>query len=331
MPTALVEVWRGPVVECRHYGAVVVADARGGLIARAGSPELPTYLRSAAKPFQALPIITSGAAEAFDLTAEELAICASSHSGEPVHLAVVGGLLAKLGLDEIALQCGVVPPIDREVAARVEAGALAPSALYCDCSGKHAGMLAVCRHRGEPLDSYRDPAHPLQHEIARVMSDFLGLPERAIPRGIDGCGVPTFAAPLARIAAAWAGLTAPHPGPYRAAATRVLDAMAAHPYLIGGRGRVDTDLMECTGGAVVAKVGAEGVLCLALRERGWGVAIKVEDGGFRGMAAIAALTLRQLHLLDDAAIACLLERQPLTVRNNTGVVVGEVRPAFSLR
>ncbi|MGN6699302.1 MAG: asparaginase [Thermomicrobiales bacterium] len=331
MTTALLEVWRGPVVECRHYGAVVVADARGGLIARAGSPELPTYLRSAAKPFQALPIITSGAAEAFDLTSEELAICASSHSGEPVHLAVVGGLLAKLGLDETALQCGAVPPIDREVAAQVEMGALAPSALYCDCSGKHAGMLAVCRHRGEPLESYRDPAHPHQQEIARVMSDFLGLPERAIPRGIDGCGVPTFAAPLARIAAAWAGLAAPRPGPYRAAATRVLDAMAAHPYLVGGRGRVDTDLMECTGGAVVAKAGAEGVLCLALRERGWGVAIKVEDGSFRGMAAIAAQTLRQLHLLDDTAIACLLERQPLTVRNNTGVVVGEVRPAFSLR
>ncbi|MGN6812658.1 MAG: asparaginase, partial [Thermomicrobiales bacterium] len=225
----------------------------------------------------------------------------------------------------------VVPPIDREVAAQVETGALAPSALYCDCSGKHAGMLAVCRHRGEPLESYRDPAHPHQQEIARVMSDFLGLPERAIPRGIDGCGVPTFAAPLARIAAAWAGLAAPRPGPYRAAATRVLDAMAAHPYLVGGRGRVDTDLMECTGGAVVAKAGAEGVLCLALRERGWGVAIKVEDGSFRGMAAIAAQTLRQLHLLDDTAIACLLERQPLTVRNNTGVVVGEVRPAFSLR
>jgi L-asparaginase II len=190
-------------------------------------------------------------------------------------------------------------------------------------------MLAVCKLRGYPLDSYRDPGHPLQREILGVMTDFLGVPAADMPLGTDGCGVPTFAAPVERIARAWALLTAP-PDPYREAALRVLDAMAAEPYMVAGRNRICTDLMTLTGPSIVVKTGAEAVFCLALRERGWGVAIKVEDGNSRAMPVIVASILQQLGLWDEATVAQFFARQSPHVRNNAGAVVGELRAAFTL-
>jgi L-asparaginase II len=329
MATVLAEVRRGPLVECRHYGAVAVAAADGTLLASAGEPGLQTYFRSSAKPFQALPIITSGAADEYRFTDAELAVCSASHNGEPAHLEVVAGLLARLGLADSHLQCGVVPPIDRAEAAKVATGQLAATPRHCDCSGKHSGMLAVCKRRGYPLGSYRDPNHPLQREILGLMSDFLGLPVADIPLGTDGCGVPTFAAPVGRIARAWALLAAP-PAPYQDAARRILDAMAAEPYMVAGRGRICTDLMTLTGPSVVVKTGAEAVFCLALRERGWGVAIKVEDGNSRAMPVIVASVLQQLGLWDEATVEQFFARQSPQVRNNAGAVVGELRAAFTL-
>jgi L-asparaginase II len=322
-------VRRGAVVECRHYGAIAVTDADGRQDASAGDPGLLTYFRSAAKPFQALPIVTSGAADAFNLTNAELAVCSASHNGEPAHQAVITGLLAKLGLDEGALRCGVVTPIDRQVAARVVAGLLPPTQLHCDCSGKHSGMLAVCTHRGWPLDSYKDPDHPHQREIRRVISDFLGVPADEIATGTDGCGVPTFYASVANIARAWALLATP-PEPYRAAAGRILDAMAAEPYMVAGRGRLCTDLMQTVGPAVVVKTGAEALFCLALRERGLGVAIKIEDGNGRGLPVITASLLTQLGIIDAATADRFLALQSPLLRNHTGTLVGELRPVFAL-
>lgn len=329
MATALVEVRRGPLVECRHYGAVAVADADGKLIASAGDPGLTTFFRSAAKPFQALPVVSSGAADAYAFSPAELAICAASHNGEPVHQEVVAGILARLGLDDGALRCGIVQPIDRGEAARVATGQAGATPRHCDCSGKHSGMLAVCLRRGYPLETYRDPAHPHQRDILRIMADFLGLAEADIPLGTDGCGVPTFAAPVGRIARAWARLAAPT-DEFRPAATRVLDAMAAEPYMVAGRGRICTDLMGLTGPAIVVKTGAEGVLGMALRERGWGVAIKVEDGNGRGFPVIVAAVLQQLGLWDAATADRFLARQSPILRNHTGTLVGEMRAAFTL-
>lgn len=330
MTAVLLEVTRGPLVECRHYGAIAVADAAGRVVTSVGDPNLVTFFRSAAKPFQALPLVLSGAAERFGFTAQELAICAASHSGEPVHRATVAGLLARLGLGEEALHCGVVAPIDRAEAARVATGLLPPGPLYNDCSGKHTAMLATCLHRGLPLDTYTAPDHPLQREILAIMGEFLGLAPPAIPIAVDGCGVPTFAAPLAKIARAWATLATAAPEPYADAATTILDAMVAHPYLVAGRGRLCTDLMTSADGRVVAKSGAEGVLCLALRDRGWGVAIKVEDGDGRGLPAIAAAVLTQLGPLDGSQVERFAALQPPVVRNKDGATAGELRPAFTL-
>ena len=327
--TVLVEVRRGSVVECRHRGAVVVAEANGHVVARAGDPNLMTYFRSAAKPFQALPIVTSGAADRFAFSNEELAVSAASHNGETEHQLVIGGLLAKLGLDTGALRCGIVPPIDRETAARVGAGLLAPTPLHCDCSGKHSGMLAVCQQMGWPLATYKEPEHPLQREIRRTIGVFLGIPGDELTTATDGCGVPTFYTPVAAIARAWATLITP-PEEYREATRRVLDAMAAAPYMVAGRSRICTNLMNLSAPAIVVKSGAEAVFCMALRERGLGVAIKVEDGNGRGLPVIVAATLTQLGVWDDATRDQFLAQHPPQITNHTGTVVGELRSVFTL-
>ena len=329
MSTVLVEVGRGGVVECRHYGAIAVVDAEGRRVAGVGDPDLMTFFRSAAKPFQALPIVTSGAADAFAMTDAELAVCSASHNGEPAHQAVVTGLLAKLGLDDGALRCGVVTPIDRQTAAQVVAGLQPPTQLHCDCSGKHSGMLAVCTHRGWPLETYKEPDHPHQREIRGVIAEFLGVPADGMVTGTDGCGVPTFYASVANIARAWALLAAP-PAPYRDAAGRILDAMAAEPYMVEGRNRLCTDLMRTVGPAVVVKTGAEALFCLALRERGLGVAIKIEDGNGRGLPVITASLLSQLGIIDEATADRFLALQSPQLRNHTGTLVGELRPVFAL-
>lgn len=330
MPTMLAEVVRGPVVECQHFGAVAVVDRDGRVIASAGETEVVAFLRSAGKPFQAIPVVTSGAADACGFSAAELAICAGSHSGEPGHLATVRGMLARLGLDRDALGCGLVSPMDGATAARIATGQEAMTTLHCGCSGKHAGMLATCLQRGYPLDSYLDLAHPLQQEILGIMADHFGLPADAIPTAVDGCGVPTFGASIAQIARAWATLAAP-PDTYRPAVTRILDAMAAEPWMVAGTGRICTELMPVVGPNIVVKTGAEGLFCLALRERGWGVAIKVADGSIRALPAITAAMLRQLDAITGEQAAHFLNRQPTHIRNNAGAIVGEVRATFSLK
>ena len=329
MPVMLAEVVRGPVVECQHFGAVAVVDADGKVIAGAGDTGVVAFLRSAGKPFQAIPLVASGAADAYGFSAAELAIAAGSHSGEPGHLATVAGLLGRLGLDQDALGCGLVSPMDGATAARIATGQEAVTTLHCGCSGKHAGMLAACLRRGYPLDSYLDLDHPLQQEILGVMADHFGLPAAEIPVATDGCGVPTFGASVARIARAWARLAAPT-DTYRAAVPRILDAMAAEPWMVAGTGRICTELMPIVGPGIVVKTGAEGLFCLALREQGWGVAIKVADGGIRALPVITAAVLRQLGVVTEEQMARFLERQPSQIRNNAGMVVGEVRSTISL-
>lgn len=330
MSAVLAELTRGANVESRHFGSLAVVDAEGRLHASAGDPTLVAYLRSAAKPFQALPLVASGAAEGYGLTARELAICAASHSGEAAHVDTVLGILAKLGLDPALLRCGVVLPADRQQAARVLTGALPAGPLYNDCSGKHSGMLATSQWCGWPLESYLELTHPLQQELLQIISDFSGVATPQLGLGVDGCGVPTFAAPLRNLARAWARLASPEPGAYAGAATTVLDAMAAHPFQVAGTGRLCTELMTLVGDRVVAKSGAEGLLCLALRERGWGVAIKIEDGTQRALPAIVAALLRQLDIFDDELASAFEARQPTVMRNKHGAPTGVIRASFTL-
>ncbi|HWW77246.1 MAG TPA: asparaginase, partial [Pyrinomonadaceae bacterium] len=286
-PAPLVEVSRGPIVESRHRGHVAAVDGEGRLVASLGEPDTVTYLRSSAKPFQAVPVVTSGAAERFRLTEAELAIACGSHSGEDLHAATVASMLKKAGLDESFLKCGEHEPYDRATAERLRASGERPGLLRNNCSGKHAGMLLLSRQLGAPPELYDDPNGPVQQAILRAVSQFSGEPESDIALGTDGCGVPVFGVSVRTMAQMYARLVAP-PAEFeegaRIAARRLAAAMTAHPEFVGGtRERFDTEVMRAGRGLVVSKIGAEGVYTAGVLpcERwpaGLGLAFKIEDG-----------------------------------------------------
>jgi L-asparaginase II len=332
----LAEVTRGDLVESVHHGVVVAADADGNVVAAAGDAEMLAFFRSAAKPFQAVPLVESGAADRFDFTPADMALCCSSHDGMRWQQDAVARMLAKAGVGPEVLRCGVAPPYDEEERARVTLGLVPPSPFQCDCSGKHAGMVATCVHLGYPIDSYLDPDHPLQRGILTVIASALGLDQDLIHVAPDGCSVPTFGAPLRTFATAYATLGAPDLAAkgagreHAAALNHLRSAMAGHPEHIAGPGELDTDLMAATDGRIIAKLGAEGLLCLAAPERGLGIAISIRDGSERARGTVALTALEQLDLLRPAEAKDLRTRQDQTVTNFNGWRVGEIRPTFAL-
>lgn len=329
MVEVLAEVVRGGRVESVHHGSIAVVDTGGRIVAEAGDPGQFLYFRSSAKPFQAIPLVESGAADAFGLTPAELALCCASHSGTVRHQEQVATLLAKLGLDQTALQCGAPFPYDPKTGALVGAGQLPRSPLGCDCSAKHSGMLATCLHVGLPIDSYLEPDHPLQRQILGLIAELCEIPTGSIPVAIDGCSLPTFGGRLSDFARAWAHLAAPTA--HAAALTRLRSAMISHPENVAGEGMLDTDLIRAGRGALVAKTGAEGLICLALPERGLGVAIRIADGSFRALRVVVEATLRALGAVDEATLATILPVEDRELRNHNKLLVGEIRATSALR
>ena len=330
------EVTRGEVIESVHRGRVAVIARDGSLRACAGAPARVAYFRSAAKPFQAVPLVESGAADAFGFGTRELALACSSHDSTPEHQRGVARMLERCGLHEDDLRCGISPIADEQEQARAVLGLVWPSQLQCECSGEHAGMLAACKHLGYELDDYVARDHPLQRRNLEILATVLGMEEADIVIGTDGCSIPTFAAPLHRFAWAYAILAAPHAGPQAIPASlasaldRLRDAMVRHPVLVGNDGVLDTDIMQLSGGRIVAKLGAEGLLCLAVPEQGIGIAIATEDGMPRGLGPAAIATLRQLELADTAMLEALRERHAGPIPSFKGRAVGEIRPALTL-
>ena len=336
VPTELAEVTRGGIRESLHHGIVAVADSDGKIVASAGDPDQVAFFRSSAKPFQAIPLIESGAADRFGFTPAELALCCASHAGSREHQRQVAAMLAKLGLDVPALQCGVVRPGDAEEAGRVSAGLIAPSPLQCDCSGKHSGMLAACLQLGLPFANYLDPDHPLQQQILEIMAAVMQVPADSIALGTDGCSLPTFAGSVGSFAASYAILARSAAGggaavvPHGEALGRLGAAMVAHPANVSGHGQLVTDLMIVGEGRIVAKSGAEGLLCFGLPESGLGVAIRVLDGSYRSHTAIAARVLEELEAIPKTAITELLRRHDLRILNHNRRHVGDHQAVFSL-
>jgi L-asparaginase II len=328
----LVELRRGSIVESRHRVHVAVVDGEGRLVARAGDPDLITFWRSAAKPFQAMPLVSDGAADRFGLTREELALCCASHSSEPGQVALVRDFLGKIGCSERDLRCGPHAPLSPAVAKDYETRGVRVTAVYSNCSGKHTGMLALARHHGWPVEDYTDPAHPVQRRCLEEVGRWTGLPASHIGIGVDGCGVPCFALGLRSAALAYARLAnaergtrnaEPTPGsPFRVptSAFRVVEAMLRHPELVAGEGRACTDVMRAHPGRVIVKVGAEGVYSGLLVREGWGIALKVEDGHTGAAELAVAAVLSGLGLRPQPAH---LERRPVT--NSRGETVGELR------
>lgn len=340
-PAPLVEVTRGPVTESRHHGHVVAVDSEGNPVARLGQPDVVTYLRSSAKPFQAVPLVASGAADRFGFTEKEIAIACASHNGEAIHTETVAGMLKKIGLDQSALKCGVHEPFSREVAEELRAGGTRPTVLHNNCSGKHTGMLALALHLGAAVETYDHMDNPVQRLILRSVSEFSGVAPLDIALSVDGCGAPVFGVPVKSMAFMYARLVTQPAGfcdeASRKAAGRISRAMMAHPEIVGGRAeRLDTKVMLAGRSAIVSKVGAEGVYTAGVLPsedwpRGLGIAIKIEDGeDRRSRPTVVIETLRQLGVLREDAIEELAPYSRFQVRNHRGDEVGEVRARFEL-
>ncbi|MGE4218986.1 MAG: asparaginase [Alphaproteobacteria bacterium] len=322
-----VEVTRGGTVESVHRGSAAAVDAEGGAMLAWGDVETPVYPRSAVKPLQALPFVESGAADS--CTDAEIALACASHSGTPAHVAAVTAWLARLGLGPDALECGPRWPLDEaDMRALARAGGDA-SVLHNNCSGKHAAMLATALARGEPAGGYIGAAHPVQQRVRGVLEQVCGRVLRDAPTGIDGCGIPVIGIPLGHLAFGFARLVAPDElPPERArAARRIVAAMQAHPEMVAGPGRYDTEVMRAAGGRVIVKGGAEGVFCAALPEFGIGIALKCDDGSKRGAEAMLTAILAQLGALDAGIAAAVAGRLSVPVESAAGAAVGEIRPA----
>jgi L-asparaginase II len=314
-------VRRGDLVENVHRGRVAVCDQRGELVEAVGDAAGYAYARSSAKPFQAIPLVLSGVVDSLGLTGEELAVACASHSAEEPHLAAVRSILRKADLSEGDLQNGAHPPLYAPAAAELARSGEEPAAIHGNCSGKHAGMLALCVHEGWETESYRDPGHPLQRWILEIVSTICGLDRDDILLSGDGCGVPTFGLPLKNLATGFARLATGErlPEKLAEAAGRVRRVMREHPYMVAGTGRFDTAVM--CGTDLVCKSGAEAVYGAGSPE-GWGLALKISDGASRAVrpAALATLARRGVEVPDEP------ESRP--VRDLHGEAVGEVLPLF---
>jgi L-asparaginase II len=326
----VVEVVRGAVVESVHRVSAAVMGADGTLRAWAGNPDLVTFLRSAAKPIQALPLVDDGAVERFGLTGEELALSCGSHSGTARHTGLASGMLAKLGLDGASLACGPHPPIDAATVRDLAEAGLEPQRVHNNCSGKHAGMMALARARGWEPAGYERMEHPVQGRMLAEVARWAGLPQEAIALGTDGCGVVCFGLPVRNMALAYARVAAAARAGERAPSA-VVDAMTAHPDLVAGEGRICTELMRRTAGRIFAKIGAEGVYCVGVPGAELGIGIKVEDGNTRAVPPAILSVLRELDLISEDDFGALHDQAYPELVNTRGEVVGQLRPRISLR
>lgn len=325
------EVTRGPLVESVHRISAAIVDRSGRLIASAGNPQLVTYWRSAAKPFQALPLVEDGVLERFGFGPEELALACASHSSEPVHLRIADRMLERIGCTENDLACGPHPVLSPTVAARVAEQHIELTPRWSNCSGKHAGMLALARHHGWDLAGYEKRGHPVQHRLFDAIVRWTRIAASDIVLGVDGCTTVCYGLPLVAMARAYAALAQ---GATNALVT-IRETMMRHPELVAGEGRFCTDLMRALPGEVVAKVGADGIQCAALPSAGVGIALKVEDGSF-GLSGMALLgILDQLAPQLSASARLPSESLPawrhIEVHNTRGATVGDIRVAGTLR
>jgi L-asparaginase II len=324
----LVEITRGELVESWHRGAIAICDAQENVLVALGDIERPLYPRSSIKPIQALPLVESGAADAFGLGSEEIALACASHSGEPMHTERVAAWLKRVGLSEQELACGPQPPRYEPVWEEMIRRGQEPTRLHDNCSGKHAGFLTVARHWKIPTAGYERHDHPVQRAVAKALGELSGIAD-ALPWGIDGCTAPSFALPLAAFARTLAKFASPRDlAPERARAmARIVGAMIAHPELVAGTGRVCTLLMRAGPGRVAVKTGAEGVYAGIAPGHGLGIALKIDDGASRAAETAIAFLLDRLGLVDRDAVR---EIVTAPVRDTRDRIVGERRPAPSL-
>ncbi|SDD98972.1 asparaginase [Paenibacillus sp. UNCCL117] len=327
-----VAVTRGSLTESVHRGHLAAVDASGRLIAGAGDSRFYTYARSTAKPLQAIPLLEMGGAERYALTEPEIALICASHNGEPAHTQTALSILGKAGLDVSALDCGPQEPLLKREADKLKYDHMPATAIHNNCSGKHAGMLALARLMQASTHQYTRPEHPVQQKMLHAISEMCEVPVSDIQLGIDGCGVPVFAMELSALALGYAKLGRPDSlAPARAQACRlIVQAIGRSPFYLAGTDRFDTRLAEVTGGRIIGKMGAEGVFAAAIPAEGAGIALKLEDGAERALYPAAAEALLQLGFLTEEEAEKLRPYHRPDVVNRRGEIVGKLEPVIRL-
>jgi L-asparaginase II len=338
-PPVLARVLRGAWIESRHRGDAAVVDESGRLLACAGDPARPIFLRSAAKPFQALPLLEAGGVERFRLSARDVALICASHGGEPRHVRTVERLLERGGFRARDLVCGPDLPSYGPAARALIARGEAPTRLHNNCSGKHAGLLLACRLLGLPTKTYWRPDHPLQVAIRRRLAGLGSFPESEMESAIDGCGLAVYRLPLSALALAYARLMARRVhgetrGEKRARAL-VVAAMSKNPDMVAGTRFFTTEFLRAGHGRWIGKEGAEGVYAVgvrasAARGRAAGLALKIEDGSARARPAVTLQLMREMRWLPDSARRALRAFESPPVENASGAVVGSIEPEVSI-
>ncbi|MEZ2132566.1 MULTISPECIES: asparaginase [unclassified Sinorhizobium] len=328
----IVEVTRGSLVESRHRGMVAVVDGDGKLVFSLGDIEAGVFPRSACKAMQALPLVESGAADAYGFGDKELALACASHSGEDEHVALAASMLARAGHDVEALECGAHWSSSQKTLIHQARTLDKPTALHNNCSGKHAGFICSCCHQSIDPKGYVGYEHPLQREIRATMASLTGAVLAHDNCGTDGCSIPTYAVPLRSLALGFAKMTT---GvglePARASASRrLIDACMAEPFFVAGTGRSCTALMRVAPGRIFSKTGAEGVFCAAVPEKGIAIALKCEDGTTRAAEAMVAATLARFFRDEPEIHFGLMAMANKALHNWNGIHVGDIRVSETL-
>ncbi|NLM75693.1 MAG: asparaginase [Clostridiaceae bacterium] len=327
----LAVVTRGGYVESIHQGFICVVDSEGRVIYQKGDINTSIFFRSAAKPIQIIPFIHSGGAQKMGYSLKEIAIACASHTGEVMHQETVLGILRRLGLNTDDLHCGIMSPYNHDENKRLIARNEKPTVLHVSCSGKHAAMLAYCRYKGYDIRTYEKPDHPVQKEILKTLSYFTGEEEDTIATGTDGCGLPIFMLPIKKIALSYARIVQyaqDRNSEYYEACKTIFEAMNEYPEMVAGTKEFCTELMQATKGKLIAKIGAESVYCVGVKDKKLGMCIKIADGGERAVFPVVMEMLLELDVLDKSEYEKLKHWHRAELLNHRKENVGDIIPVF---
>ena len=332
MSEELIYVYRGSIVENIHRGDIVVVDHTGNILKKVGDTRKVSYFRSAAKPFLALNVILSGTADFYGFNDKELALMCASHRGETYHIDVLASIVDKIGIKIESLHCGITEPFSRSSAINLYKSGELLSPLYCNCSGKHLGMISVCRYKGYPIEGYYTIAHQVQQDGLEILSRFTDVPKDDIITGVDGCTVPVHGIPLYNMALAYARFADPSAlgSEYISSVSRLSNAIVSNPEMLSGKNAFCTDLITVGRKGIIGKVGADGIYCISIPKEGIGIALKIEDGDMRSCHIAAANVLKQLNLLDKEQCDSLNRYIAIPVFDNYKNKIGENKAVFKL-
>lgn len=322
----LVEVYRGGILESFHRGSVCVVNEQGEIVFQLGNPQQICYPRSAMKFVQALPLLVLGGVEAFGFTQEEIAIFCGSHNGEEQHLAVVRSILHKIGATAQDLGCGAQYPTHKKDADQLVRTDTKPSAIHNNCSGKHAGMLALCKLLGHSMTDYLNPKHPIQLLIVDYVSLFYGYPIEKMVCALDGCSAPVYSIPVYNQALCFMNLVNPakFSEKQQAACNTLMAAVGKYPFMVAGSKRYCTDLMELCAPQIIGKTGAEGVFCMGFPKQKLGVCIKIDDGKMLPQYNVAQAMVEASGLFSKEHLISLHHYATEELKNFNKLYTGEI-------